>query len=405
MAESRITVPYGEEGLRPEEKESMKYDFDQVIERRNTDSMKWRRYPEDVIPLWVADMDFAVSEPVVRALHERLDHKILGYSLPPGELKSVIRERLKRLYRWDVREEEIVFAPGMVTGLNVAFQAFAQPGDGVLVQPPVYFHFLNDPVLHRRVLNDPSLVPVGDTYGIDFGAFEKSITERTRLFVLCNPHNPVGRAYRVQELEKLAEICLSRRIPICSDEIHCDLLYPGYRHIPIASLAPEIADRTITLMAASKTFNLAGLSCGFAIIPNQRLRSTWETFCQGLIPRVNIMGHVATLAALKDGQEWLDQVIAYLTANRDFLVRYIEHHLPSIRMARMEATYLAWLDCRNSGIPGNPFDFFLREARVALNDGREFGKGGEGFVRLNFASPRKILTEALERMESALRKL
>jgi cystathionine beta-lyase len=367
--------------------------------------MKWRKYPEDVIPLWVADMDFVAPEPVIKALHDRVDHGILGYSLPPIELKAAIRERLKRLYTWEIRDEEIVFAPGMVTGLNVAFQAYAEAGDGVLVQPPVYFHFLNDPVFHCRVLNDPPLVPVRDTYEIDFDAFERSITERTRVFILCNPHNPVGRVYTVSELERLAEICLRHHVIICSDEIHCDLLYSGYRHVPIATLSPEVANRTVTLMAASKTFNLAGLSCGFALIPNRRLRIVWETFCLGLIPRVSIMGHVGTLAALREGQEWLDQVLLYLGANKDYLSRYIENHLSGIRMTRMEATYLAWLDCRDSGIPGNPFDFFLKEARVALNDGREFGKGGEGFVRLNFACPRKTLTEALERMRGALQRV
>ena len=383
----------------------MKYDFDQVVERRNTDSMKWRKYPDDVIPLWVADMDFVAPEPVIRALHERVDHGILGYSLPPFELKTAIRERLKRLYQWVVRDEEIVFAPGMVTGLNVAFQAYAEAGDGVLVQPPVYFHFLNDPVLHGRVLNDPPLVQKGDTYEIDFEAFERSITDRTRIFILCNPHNPVGRVYTVRELERVAEICLRHHVILCSDEIHCDLLYSGYRHVPIATMSREVADQTVTLMAASKTFNLAGLSCGFALIPNRQLRSTWETFCLGLIPRVNTMGYVGALAALTDGQEWLDQVLLYLTANRDYLARYVEERMPGIRMTRMEATYLAWLDCRNSGIPGDPFQFFLKEAKVALNDGREFGKGGEGFVRLNFACPRRTLSEALDRMRSALQRL
>jgi len=383
----------------------MKYDFDQVIERRNTDSMKWRKYPADVIPMWVADMDFVAPEPVIRALHERLDHGILGYTLPPDELRSVIRERLKRLYNWESQDEEIVFVPGMVTGLNVAFQAYAEPGDGVLVQPPVYFHFVNDPVLHGRVLNDPPLVPKGDTYEIDFEVFERSITDRTRLFILCNPHNPVGRVYTVTELERLAEICLRHHLIICSDEIHCDLLYPGYHHVPIATLAPEVADHTVTLMAGSKTFNLAGLSCGFAIMPDQKLRGIWETFSLGLIPRVSIMGHAGTLAALQDGQEWLDQVLSYLKTNRDYLVRYVGEKLPGIYMTRMEATYLAWLDCRNSGIQGNPFQFFLKEAKVALNNGKEFGKGGEGFVRLNFACPRRTLTEALEQMRGALQRL
>ena len=383
----------------------MKYDFDQVIERRDTDSMKWTKYSDDVIPLWVADMDFTSAEPVIRALHERIDHGIFGYTLPTTELRTVIRERLKRLYEWDVCDEEIVFLPGLVTGLNISFHAYAEPGEGVLIQPPVYFHFVRDPVVRGRVLNDPQLVQKGDTYEIGFEAFEASITDRTRLFLLCNPHNPVGRVFTAKELQKLAEICLRHNLIICSDEIHCDLLYPGYHHVPIATLDPEVANQTVTLMAPSKTYNLAGLGCGFAIIKNPRVRNVWESFSRSLIPWVNIMGHVAALAAFKGGQEWLDQVLLYLKANRDYLGQYVESYLPGIRMTRMEATYLAWLDCRNSGIPGNPFEFFLNEAKVALNDGREFGKGGQGFVRLNFACPRKTLAEALDRMRNALRRL
>lgn len=383
----------------------MVYDFDRVINRRNTDSLKWTRYGEDIIPMWVADMDFPVPEPVIRALHARIDHGILGYSVPPLELRALIQERLQRLYQWKIEEEAILFVPGMVSGLNIAFQVFAEPGEGVLIQPPVYFHFVKDPVAHGRRLSDSPLVQKRNTYEIDFEAFERAITKETRLFALCNPHNPVARVYTVEELGKIAQICLRHNLILCSDEIHCDLLYPGYRHVPIATLGPEVQDRTVTLMAASKTFNLAGLSCGFAIIPNRGLRRRWEAFCEGLIPRVNIMGHMATEAALREGQSWLDELLIYLRANRDFLRSYIAKELPGIRMTQMEATYLAWLDCREAEIPGNPFDFFLRHARVALSDGCEFGKGGKGFVRLNFACPRKTLEEALNRMRDALKAL
>ena len=382
-----------------------RYDFDQVIERRGTDSNKWQRYGDDVIPLWVADMDFISPDPIIRALHQRIDHGIFGYTRPTQELRIAILERFKRLYHWEIREEDIVFLPGLVTGLNLAYHAFSHPGDGVLVQPPVYFHFVHDPVMHGRVLDDPPLVQTGDTYEIDFDDFEKSITHRTRIFLFCNPHNPVGRVYSRGELEKIAEICIRRNVILCSDEIHCDLLFPKYQHIPIATLNPEVANQTVTLMAPSKTFNTAGLHCGFAIIQNLRLRKIWETFSHGLIPSVNILGHVAALAGYRDGKDWLDQVLLYLRANRDFLAQFLREKLPHIRMARMEATYLAWLDCRDAGILGNPSDFFLRRAKVALNDGSEFGKGGEGFVRLNFACPRKTLVEALDRMVEALKRL
>ena len=383
----------------------MKYDFDRVIERRGTDSYKWKDYRDDVLPMWVADMDFVSAEPIIQALHQRIDHGVFGYTRPTLELRAVIQERLKEVYQWEIGEEEIVFLPGLVTGLNLFYHAFSNPGDGILVQPPVYFHFVRDPVIHGRVLDDPPLVQKRDTYEIDFTLFEKGIRERTKVFLFCNPHNPVARVFTTKELEKVAEICLRHGVLICSDEIHCDLLYPGYRHVPIATLGREVANQTITLMAPSKTYNLAGLHCGFAIIQNSKLRQTWQTFSSGLIPGVNIMGHVAALAAFRSGQEWLDQVLQYLNGNRDYLAQYVKEKLPSIRMTKMEATYLAWLDCRETGIPGNPFDFFLKEAKVALNDGVTFGRGGEGFVRLNFACPRKTLAEALDRMSCALKKL
>jgi len=382
----------------------MEYDFDQVIERRGTDSMKWGAYAGDVLPMWVADMDFRSAEPIIRALHHRIDHGVFGYTQPTQTLRAALQDRLKRLYQWEIRQEEILFLTGLVSGLNIAYQAFAGPGDGILAQPPVYFHFLRDPVQHGRVLNDPPLARKGDTYEIDFEQFERAITGRTRIFILCNPHNPVGRVYTRMELEKIADICLRHRLIICSDEIHCDLVYAGRRHIPIATLAPEVADRTITLMAPSKTYNIAGLECGYAIIKNEDLRRTWKRTGYGIVPGVNIMGHVAALAALTEGQEWLDQVMAYLQGNRDFLDQYVHEHLPGIRMCRMEATYLAWLDCREAGIPGNPAEFFLKEARVGLNNGPDFGKGGEGFVRLNFACARKTLAAALDRMSAALHK-
>jgi cystathionine beta-lyase len=381
------------------------YNFDQVIDRRTTDSIKWKKFGDDVIPMWVADMDFVSAEPVIEALHRRVDHGIFGYGVPSDELHGVIRERLNRLYHWRIEEEDLFFSPGLVTGLNVAYQAYTGPGDGVLAQPPVYFHFIKDPAWHGRALNDPPLVEKGDTYEIDFDRFEKSITPRTKLFVLCNPHNPAARVYTRKELEKLAEICLRHRLVICSDEIHCDLLYPGHRHIPMATVSPEVSQRTVTLMAPSKTYNLAGLGCSFIIMNNRVLQEAWKRISFGIVPHVNIMGYAACLAAFKHGHDWLEQVLAYLTGNRDFLKQYVAKNLPGVRMFKMEATYLAWLDCRGTGIRGTPSEFFLREARVGLNDGAEFGKGGDGFVRLNFACPLSTLREALDRMAAALKRI
>jgi len=380
----------------------MKYDFNTIVERRNTDSIKWSVYPDDVIPLWVADMDFVSADPILNALRVRTDHAVFGYSRPALLLKELVRDRLKELYHWEISLPDIVFLPGIVTGLNVAFQAYASDGEGVLVQPPVYFHFLRDPVFHGRILQDPPLVRNGDTYEIDFDLFENAITEKTKIFVLCNPHNPVGRVFTKTELEKIAGICLRHNLIICSDEIHCDLVYSPYRHIPIATLSPEVEACTVTLMSPSKTFNIAGLGCGYAVIRNPRLRKYWNKASYGIVPGVDIMGHTAAVAALRDGQEWLDQVLAYLRGNRDYVTDFIRDKLPGIRACNTEATYLAWLDCTESGIEGNPAQFFLKNAHVAMSDGTDFGKNYGKFVRLNFACPRKVLDEALKRLAAAL---
>ena len=290
----------------------MKYDFDQILERKGTDSIKWQRYGNDVIPLWVADMDFVSPEPIVKALHERVDHRVFGYAGPSDELISVIQERLKRLYRWDVPTEHIIFVPGVVTGLNLAFQLFADPGDGVLVQPPVYSHFITDPVIRGRTLIDPPLIKKGTpTKSISMPLRKRSLPEPGSM---CSaiPTTLLAVFSERDELERLADICIRHNILICADEIHCDLLYPGYHHTPIATLGNEVADRTITFMSPSKTFNLAGLKCSFAIIKNPLLREAWMRGSEGLIPHVNIMGLTAALAGFKDGQEWLDQCLSYL---------------------------------------------------------------------------------------------
>lgn len=381
----------------------MVYDFDQFIDRRHTESVKWRVYGDGVLPMWVADMDFRSPEPVIRALCERVEHGVFGYGMEPESLRALLVERLQRLYGWQVAPEAIVFLTGVVTGFRLACCAVAAPGDGVLVQTPVYppiFRAWCDTGLSRQEM-ELTRGPDGE-YSVDFDAFERAITDRTRIFILCNPHNPVGRVLRRDELERLAEICLRRGVVICSDEIHGDLVYAGHRHRPIASLAPEIAERTVTLMAPSKTFNIAGLHCAFAVVPNAALRDKLCAAGGGLVGHPNILDYAAALAAYRDGQPWLDALLPYLQANRDALVEYVRMRLPGVGVGVPEGTYLAWLDCRAAGIPGSPHRFFLEQARVAVNDGAEFGPGGEGFVRLNFGCPRVQLVEALERMRAAL---
>jgi cystathionine beta-lyase len=379
----------------------MRYDFDRVIDRRSSDSTKWHVYGPDVLPLWTADMDFRVPEPVVAALRARADHGVFGYCYEPPELREVIVERLARMYGWRVEPEAIVFQTGVLVGFQHVCRLAAAPEDGVLVQPPVYPPIFGAPKHNGSLHQEAPLAMRADgRWEIDFDAFEAAATERTRVFILCNPHNPVGRVFSRADLERLAAICLRRDILICSDEIHCDLVFEGHRHVPIASLDPEVARRSVTLMAPSKTFNVPGLRCSFAIIPDEALRRRFGA--DDDFSEINSMGLAAALAAYRDGQDWLGQVLAYLQANRDFVVDYVRRELPGIAMVAPEATYLAWMDCRRSGIAGSPQEFFLERARVALHDGAWFGTRGEGFVRLNFGCPRSTLTEAMGRMSAAL---
>jgi cysteine-S-conjugate beta-lyase len=385
----------------------MPYDFDRVIDRRSTESNKWHKFPPDVLPLWVADMDFPSPEPVIRALRERVEHGFFGYGAEQPEFHEVTCERLLKRYGWKVQPEALVLLPGVIAGFNMAARAIAGPGDGILMQLPVYPPILRLPDNVKMSRDGADLVrgPHG-RYTIDLDAVERAITARTRMFLLCNPHNPVGRVFTREELARLAAICLRRGLVICADEIHGELVYPGHQHVPIASLDPEIEARTVTLMAPSKTFNLAGLRCAVAIIPNQALREKFVASRLDMVQTPNILGYTAMVAAYRDGQPWLDELLRYLESNRDFLVKHVRANLPGIEMGVPEATYLAWLDCRGAGIPNNdPFTFFLERAKVSFNSGATFGRGGQGFVRLNFGCPRSLLTEGLERMETALRSL
>jgi cystathionine beta-lyase len=380
--------------------------FDHTPDRRKSDSKKWRRYDGDVLPLWIADMEFRAPEAVIRALHERVEHGVFGYFSEPPELREIVVERLGAYHGWSVAPEALVFVPGVGTGFNLAARAVTSDGDGILMQTPIYYPILRVPGNAGCTCDEMELVRLADgSYAIDWDAFEAAISRRTRIFILVNPHNPVGRVFRRDELERMAEICLRHDIVICSDEIHCDLVYSEHRHLSIASLDPKVEDQSITLIAPSKTYNIPGLFFSVAIIPNPELRERFEAAGRDLVPDVNVLGYVAGMAAYQHGQSWLDELLDYLEANREALYEYVAGQLPGIQMARPEGTYLAWLDCRDAGLPGSPHEFFLREARVALNDGATFGRGGEGFVRLNYGCSRTMLMEALERMRAALGRL
>ncbi|HEU5086535.1 MAG TPA: PatB family C-S lyase, partial [Roseiflexaceae bacterium] len=320
----------------------MRYDFDTVVDRIAAGSIKWKMYPEGTLPMWVADMDFRSPPPIVAALQRQVATGEFGYAKPDTALIEAIIGRLERLYNWKVQPEDIVFIPSLVTGIHASIRAVGQAGDGVLMQTPVYPPFVSAPATHGRTAQYAELQPREQDgllhYDIDFDAFEQAITDTTRLFLLCNPHNPTGVAYSRADQQRMAEICARHDIVICSDEIHCDLLLGGTKHVPMASIAPEIAQRTITMMAPSKTFNVPGLKASFLVIPNAELRQRFVDINTGIVPWVNNLGLIAMQAAYTECDDWLDQLRAYLTENRNIYVNYIREHLPRMRTTAPQAT-------------------------------------------------------------------
>ncbi len=376
--------------------------FDRAIDRlAAADCKKARLYPQDVLPMWVADMDFAVAEPIRQALQERLNHPVFGYALAPESLKAAIIDHLQAHFAWTVEPDDLVFLPGVEPGFNMALRAFLEPGEGVVVQTPIYRPILNAPGhwgLHRI---DAPLTAGADGYGMDADALGAAMA-RARAILFCNPHNPTGKVFTAAELGTIAALADRHDMTIISDEIHCDLIYRGHRHIPIASLSPEFARRTITLMSASKGFNIAGLKTAFAIITDPERRQRFQQARGGLVDSVNVMGLVATEAAYRASDAWRRSLVAYLEANRDHLAREIGRRLPGVVYRPPQASFLAWLDCSALRLTPDPHRFMLDKARVGLSAGEEFGERGAGHVRLNFGCPRATLDEAIDRMARAL---
>ncbi len=392
----------------------MTFNFDEIIDRRTSDSIKWKLYAEDVLPMWVADMDFRTPEPIRDALHQMIDRGVLGYEFLQKRTQQVVADRMQRLYHWQVDPEWVVAVTGVVSGFNIATRMVCKPGDGVLIHTPAYNMFYsiykNLGVIQQAVpielsLKDNILHPQLDLAAFS-GAFHTN-NARTRMFLFCHPHNPLGCMFSRDELQTMAEMCLREDVLIVSDEIHSELLLDGKPHIPMAALSPEIADRTITLISSSKTFNTAGGFCAFAIIPNAELRERYKQVNDEITGHVSSFGLVAAEAALSGAcDDWLAELRPYLRANRDFVADFLTENFPAARFTIPDATYLMWIDfseyVKTGRIDGSPYEFFLNEAKVALSDGKIFGEGMENFARLNFAAPRQLIAEGLERMRNAL---
>jgi cysteine-S-conjugate beta-lyase len=376
------------------------FDFDKPVDRRGTCSFKWDRYgARDVIPLWVADMDFESPPAVTEALVRRAAHGVYGYSHASDELEAVVQAALSRDFGWDVPVSWLVWLPGLVSGINAVCRTIGVPGDEVLTFTPIYPPFLTAPGHQQRsVVRVPLVESGGGRWEMDLDLLEQALTPRSRLLLLCSPHNPVGRIWSRTELESLAEMAVRRDLIVGSDEVHAGLLLDEDKpHIPFAGLGDEVAARTITLMAPSKTFNVPGLGCSFAVISNPALRRDFCQAMEGIVPHVNLFGYVATQAAYEHGGPWHAALLDYLRGNRDLIEREIAT-MPGLSVVHVEATYLAWIDARESGLADPARDF--EKAGVGLSDGAEFG--APGFVRLNFGCRRALLAEGLARMRAAL---
>lgn len=366
---------------------------------------KWTTYDPDVLPLWVADMDFPVAEPIRRVLRFAVDRSDLGYPIHPAptDVPAITARRMQRLYGWSFDPRRVEILSDVVQGLFVAVQQFAEPGQGVVVQTPIYPPFVGAARSAGRRLVESPLRHAASGWEVDLDGLRAAVDDDTRVLLLCNPHNPSGRVLRRDELEGIASLAAERDLVVVSDEIHQDLVHSGHAHVPFAALGPETEARTITLTAASKAFNVAGLRCAVAIFGSAELKRRFSALPRHVRGGVGMLGIEALRAAWRHGGPWLDEVRAYLEANRDFLVDFVRRELPGVGIEPPEATYLALLDCRGLDLAPSPYRFFLDRARVALSDGAAFGKPTQGFVRINFGTSRAILREALERMAKALR--
>lgn len=389
----------------------MKYNFDEIIPRKGTDCVKYDAVESvfsttDVLPMWVADMDFRSPSCVTEVLRKRIEHEIYGYTFLSPEWKPAIINWVNRRYNWQVSEDEIGFVGGIVPAIAFAIQCFSLPGDNILIQPPVYHPYFSVPKdLGRNVLVNP-LKLIDGQYYIDFDDFEKK-AEKCKIFLLCSPHNPGGRVWNEEELRRMAEICARHNVLVISDEIHCDMTLKGFSHVPFAAVSDVAQDNCITFMAASKSFNIAGLKSSYHIIKNEKLRYEYSEFLRrSELDFAPLFATETVAAAYNGGEEWLNCMLQYVEDNIDFMQNYIAENMPQLSIIRPQASYLVFIDARALNMEQSALvDFFVKQAKVGMNDGAMFGDEGKGFMRMNVGCPRSILQQALEQIKSAYDKL
>lgn len=380
--------------------------FNITPNRRKTLSLKWTAYDSDILPMWLADMDFSAPKVILNALHKQVDHGVLGYEIPGRAFYEVVSRRMDALYGWKVDPDWVIYTPGVNNGYNIAARVLCSPRKGYVIQTPVYneFHEAEGKVGIPKRVAPLAMLTKGNRvrYEVDDDALKKAV-KGAGMFLLCHPHNPVGKIFSRAELTRMATICIENKVPIVSDEIHAEILLGGAKFKPLASLSKEIENNTITLVSASKACNVPGLSAAFAIVPNEELRKRFFAAALGMSYEVSSPGLTATHAAFSGRADaWLNDLRRHLTANRDFLVDYVTRFMPNVRTTVPDATYLGWLDFTQTAIYGSPFEFFLSKAKVALSDGKKFGSQSAGFARINFGTSRKILKEGLDKMRKAM---
>ncbi|MBU8891758.1 MAG: PatB family C-S lyase [Bacteroidales bacterium] len=389
----------------------MKYNFDEIVNRENTASVKYDLRNEifgssDVIPMWVADMDFKTPDFIIKAIKERANHELFGYSFRPESYFTSIVNWLKRRHQWNVDMEWISFSPGIVPAVNMAILAYTNQGDKIIIQPPVYFPFFSAIENNNRALVENPLSLKNNRYHFDFDDLSDKLKD-AKLLILSNPHNPGGSVWTREELKRLGEMCIENNVIILSDEIHADLVFKEYKFTALASISDEIANNTVTFIAPSKTFNMAALATSSVIASNKDLKEKYDKVLDTIhVGLGNVFGTVASEAAYNFGDEWLDQLMDYLSGNLDLIQDFIDKRISGINMIRPEGTYLVWLDCSAINLNGKDIkEFIIHDAGLGFNDGKMFGTGGEGFVRMNIACPRETIKEALIKLEKALSKL